>query len=69
VRSLRIFEATTEMKELGVGINTLPHGTRELASLRLLPELARVAIGTSMARSPRVSAAAAMIRPQPLERR
>jgi 2-polyprenyl-6-methoxyphenol hydroxylase-like FAD-dependent oxidoreductase len=41
-----VFEAATEMKELGVGINILPHGIRELASLGLLPELDRVAIRT-----------------------
>jgi 2-polyprenyl-6-methoxyphenol hydroxylase-like FAD-dependent oxidoreductase len=39
-----VFEAAMEMKELGVGINILPHGTRELASLGLLLELDRVAI-------------------------
>jgi 2-polyprenyl-6-methoxyphenol hydroxylase-like FAD-dependent oxidoreductase len=44
--SCTIFEAATEVKELGVGINALPHGTRELASLGLLPELDRVAIRT-----------------------
>jgi hypothetical protein len=32
------------MKELGVGINTLPHGIRELTSLGLLPELDRIAM-------------------------
>jgi 5-methylphenazine-1-carboxylate 1-monooxygenase len=41
-----VFEAATEMKELGVGINILPHGVREMASLGLLPELDRVAIRT-----------------------
>jgi hypothetical protein len=34
------------MKELGVGINTLPHGIRELTSLGLLPELDRIAMRT-----------------------
>jgi 2-polyprenyl-6-methoxyphenol hydroxylase-like FAD-dependent oxidoreductase len=41
-----VFEAATEMKEFGVGINILPHGVREMASLGLLPELDRVAIRT-----------------------
>jgi 2-polyprenyl-6-methoxyphenol hydroxylase-like FAD-dependent oxidoreductase len=41
-----VFEAATEIKELGVGINILPHGTRELASLGLLPELDYAAIRT-----------------------
>jgi 2-polyprenyl-6-methoxyphenol hydroxylase-like FAD-dependent oxidoreductase len=39
-----VFEAAMEMKELGVGINIMPHGTRELASLGLLLELDPVAI-------------------------
>jgi 2-polyprenyl-6-methoxyphenol hydroxylase-like FAD-dependent oxidoreductase len=41
-----VFEAATEMKELGVGINILPHGIRGLASLGLLPDLDRVGIRT-----------------------
>ena len=41
-----VFEASPEVKELGVGINILPHGARELASLGLLPDLDRVAIRT-----------------------
>jgi 5-methylphenazine-1-carboxylate 1-monooxygenase len=41
-----VFEAAAEMKELGVGINVLPHGVRGLASLGLLPELDRVGIRT-----------------------
>jgi 5-methylphenazine-1-carboxylate 1-monooxygenase len=41
-----VFEAATETKQLGVGINLLPHGTRELAALGLLPELDRIAIRT-----------------------
>ncbi|HVY58024.1 MAG TPA: flavin-dependent oxidoreductase [Xanthobacteraceae bacterium] len=42
----RIFEAAPEIKPLGVGINLLPHASRELAELGLEPELARVAITT-----------------------
>jgi 2-polyprenyl-6-methoxyphenol hydroxylase-like FAD-dependent oxidoreductase len=41
-----VFEASPEVRELGVGINILPHGAHELASLGLLPDLDRVAIRT-----------------------
>lgn len=41
-----VFKATAEIKALGVGINTLPDGIRELTSLGLLPELDRIAIRT-----------------------
>ncbi len=43
----RIFESTSEIKQVGVGINLLPHATRELAALGLEAELARVAITTT----------------------
>jgi 2-polyprenyl-6-methoxyphenol hydroxylase-like FAD-dependent oxidoreductase len=43
----RIFEAAPEIKPLGVGINLLPHATRELSELGLQPALARVAVTTS----------------------
>jgi 2-polyprenyl-6-methoxyphenol hydroxylase-like FAD-dependent oxidoreductase len=43
----RIFESTAEIRPVGVGINLLPHATRELAALGLEPALARVAIETS----------------------
>ena len=42
----RIFESVPELKAIGVGINLLPHATRELAGLGLEAELARVAIAT-----------------------
>jgi 2-polyprenyl-6-methoxyphenol hydroxylase-like FAD-dependent oxidoreductase len=42
----RIFESVPEIKPIGVGINLLPHATRELAALGLEDELARVAIET-----------------------
>ncbi|SED82562.1 flavin-dependent oxidoreductase [Rhodobacter sp. 24-YEA-8] len=45
--SCQIFEAAPEMRELGVGINVLPHAIRELTELGLLPELDRIAIRTS----------------------
>ena len=41
-----VFEAAAEVKPLGVGINTLPHGIAELATLGLLPEMDRIAIRT-----------------------
>ncbi len=42
----RIFEAAPKIKPLGVGINLLPHASRELAELGLEGELARVAVTT-----------------------
>jgi 2-polyprenyl-6-methoxyphenol hydroxylase-like FAD-dependent oxidoreductase len=42
----RIFESVPELRAIGVGINLLPHATRELASLGLEAELARLAIET-----------------------
>jgi 2-polyprenyl-6-methoxyphenol hydroxylase-like FAD-dependent oxidoreductase len=41
-----VFEAATEVRELGVGINTLPHAIGELATLGLLDALDAVAIRT-----------------------
>ena len=43
----RIFESAAEIKPIGVGINLLPHATRELAALGLEEALARVAIETT----------------------
>jgi 5-methylphenazine-1-carboxylate 1-monooxygenase len=42
----RIFESAAEIRPIGVGINLLPHATRELATLGLEAALARVAITT-----------------------
>lgn len=42
----QVFEQASEIRELGVGINTLPHAIRELAALGLLPALDAVAIRT-----------------------
>lgn len=42
----RIFEAAPELKALGVGINILPHASRELCQLGLEEALAKVAITT-----------------------
>ena len=41
-----VFEQVRELRELGVGINTLPHAIKELSELGLLPELDRVGIRT-----------------------
>lgn len=41
-----VCEAAAEVKELGVGINTLPHAISQLATLGLLEALDRVAIRT-----------------------
>ena len=42
----RVFESAAEIRPVGVGINLLPHATRELAALGLEPALARAAIET-----------------------
>src|SRR6202043_4193615 len=41
-----LFEQSDTIRELGVGINTLPHAIRELAGLGLLDRLDEVAIRT-----------------------
>ncbi len=41
-----VFEQARELAELGVGLNLLPHATKELAALGLLPELDRVGVRT-----------------------
>src|ERR1700743_1086374 len=42
----RIFEAAAEIRPIGVGINLLPHATKELAALGLEPVLGGIAIET-----------------------
>jgi 2-polyprenyl-6-methoxyphenol hydroxylase-like FAD-dependent oxidoreductase len=42
----RVFEAAPEIKPLGVGVNLLPHGMRELTELGLQERLARIAVET-----------------------
>lgn len=44
--SCRVYEAASEIKPLGVGINVLPHAVRELDRLGLLDQLAKVAVAT-----------------------
>jgi len=43
----RVFESAPEIRPLGVGINLLPHGMRELTELGLQERLARLAVETS----------------------
>src|SRR5437763_346363 len=43
----RIFESAAEIRPIGVGINLLPHATKELAALGLEPALEKVAIATT----------------------
>jgi len=45
----RVYEGAAELKPVGVGINLLPHATRELAALGLEDALARVAVTTEVA--------------------
>lgn len=42
-----IYESVGELRELGVGINLLPHAVRELETLGLLPGLLEIAVETS----------------------
>jgi 2-polyprenyl-6-methoxyphenol hydroxylase-like FAD-dependent oxidoreductase len=42
----RVFESASEIKPIGVGINLLPHATKELAALGLEQPLAGVAVAT-----------------------
>src|SRR5260221_11022317 len=42
----RVFEAAPELKAVGVGINILPHASRELCALGLEDALAKVAVTT-----------------------
>ena len=41
-----VFEQSDQIRELGVGINTLPHAIKELGALGLLQRLDAVAIRT-----------------------
>jgi 5-methylphenazine-1-carboxylate 1-monooxygenase len=46
-RDVDVYESAPSVKELGVGINVLPHATRELTELGLLDELDAVGIPTA----------------------
>src|SRR5262245_27947587 len=41
-----VYEQSLELRELGVGINILPHAVKELASLGLLPALLAAGVRT-----------------------
>jgi 2-polyprenyl-6-methoxyphenol hydroxylase-like FAD-dependent oxidoreductase len=41
-----VFDAASELKPLGVGINILPHATGELSEFGILPELEKVSVRT-----------------------
>src|SRR3546814_12335635 len=43
---VEVYEQSRTIRELGVGINTLPHAIKELAALGLLAALDRVAVRT-----------------------
>ncbi|SNR51459.1 flavin-dependent oxidoreductase [Puniceibacterium sediminis] len=43
---VQVFEASREVREVGVGINVLPHAIRELEALGLLPALDKVGVRT-----------------------
>jgi 5-methylphenazine-1-carboxylate 1-monooxygenase len=45
-RDVDVYESASRIREVGVGFNLLPHGTRELAELGLLEELYAVGIPT-----------------------
>jgi 2-polyprenyl-6-methoxyphenol hydroxylase-like FAD-dependent oxidoreductase len=47
IADVDVYESSSAIKELGVGINVLPHATRELAELGLLDDLAATAIPTA----------------------
>jgi 5-methylphenazine-1-carboxylate 1-monooxygenase len=46
-RDVDVYESASSVKELGVGINVLPHATRELTELGLLDELDAMGIPTA----------------------
>jgi 2-polyprenyl-6-methoxyphenol hydroxylase-like FAD-dependent oxidoreductase len=47
IDDVEIYESTTAVKEIGVGINVLPHAVRELAELSLLDDLYAAGIPTA----------------------
>ena len=46
-REIQVIDSVAELRPLGVGINLLPHATRELIDLGLGPELAQIGVPTS----------------------
>jgi 2-polyprenyl-6-methoxyphenol hydroxylase-like FAD-dependent oxidoreductase len=47
IHDVDIYESAPAIRELGVGINVLPHAVRELTELGLLDELSEVGILTA----------------------
>ena len=47
LNDVEIYESASAVRELGVGINVLPHAVRELAELDLLDELSGVGVATA----------------------
>jgi 2-polyprenyl-6-methoxyphenol hydroxylase-like FAD-dependent oxidoreductase len=47
IHDVDVYESAPAIRELGVGINVLPHGVRELVELGLLDELSAVGIRTA----------------------
>ncbi len=47
IDDVEVYESASAVKELGVGINVLPHAVRELTELGLLDDLAAVGIPTA----------------------
>ena len=47
IDDVEVYESASDVKELGVGINVLPHAVRELTELGLLDDLAAVGIPTA----------------------
>ena len=45
----RVFESAPEVKAVGVGVNLLPHATKALAELGIVPALERLAVETAEA--------------------
>jgi 5-methylphenazine-1-carboxylate 1-monooxygenase len=47
IEDVRVYESAPTLKELGVGINVLPHAVRELTELGLLDELSGIGLPTA----------------------
>ena len=47
VEDVDVYESTSTVNELGVGINVLPHAVRELTELGLLDDLYAIGIPTA----------------------